>query len=124
MIAAERPEFRERFQRLPWPQQLGNLASTLARISGRCLRPEHDALVRDLLREAAVLIEWSAPCVPPEFHLELAGLQREMLAWRAVWPVEGARHLLSLRARQASDLMLWRAGLIPPKEEEAWSTKR
>ena len=70
MIAAERPEFRERFQQLPWPQQLGNLASTLARISGRCLRPEHDALVRDLLREAAVLIEWSAPCVPPEFHLD------------------------------------------------------
>ena len=58
------------------------------------------------------------------FILELAGLQREMLAWRAVWPVEGARHLLSLRARQMSDLLLWRAGLIPPKEEKVWNTKQ
>ncbi len=116
MIAAERPEFRERFQQLPWPQQLGNLASTLARISGRCLQPEHDALVRDLLREVAVLIEWSASHVPPELLLELAGLQREMLAWRAVWPVEGARHLLALRARQMSEILLYRGGFFPPRE--------
>lgn len=115
MIAAERPEFRERFQQFPWQQQLGNLASTLARIADLCGRPEYDGLVRDLLREAAVLVEWSAPHVPPDFHLELAALQREMTSWRAAWPVEGARHLLALRARLASDLLLYRAGLIPSR---------
>lgn len=115
MIEAERPEFRERFQRLPWTQQLGNLASTLARISNLCDRPEYDGLVRDLLREAAVLVEWSAPSVPREFHLELAALQREALAWREVWPLEGGRRLLALRARHASDLLLYRAGFIPPR---------
>lgn len=118
MIAAEQPEFRERFQQLPWLQQLGNLASTLARISDLCSRPEYDALVRDLLREAAVLIEWSIPHVPPEFHMDLAFLQREMLAWRAAWPLEGARHLLALRARQMSDLLLYRTGLVRPKSAE------
>lgn len=110
MIAAEKPEFRERFQQLPWPQQLGNLASTLARISGRCLQPAYDGLVRDLLREAAVLIEWSAPHVPPELHPELAALQREMMAWWTAWPIDAARSLLALRARQASDLLLYRGG--------------
>ncbi len=114
MIAAERPEFRERFQRLSWPQQLGNLASTLARISDLCTRPEYDGLVRDLLREAAVLIEWSAPSLPSDFHLELAALQREVLAWREAWPVDGARHLLALQTRHASELLLYRAGFIPP----------
>ncbi len=115
MIAAESREFRERFQRLPWPQQLGNLASTLARISGLCGRPEYDGLVRDLLREAAVLAEWSASLVPAELLPELAFLQREMLAWQATWPLEGARHLLALRARLAADLLLYRAGFIPPR---------
>lgn len=114
MITAERPEFRERFQQLPWPQQLGNLASTLARIATLCDRPEYDGLVRDLLREAAVLVEWSAPSVPVDFLPELAFLQREVLAWQAAWPLEGARHLLALRARTASDLLLYRAGFFPP----------
>ncbi|MGB9776753.1 MAG: hypothetical protein ACPL7C_09455 [Anaerolineae bacterium] len=114
MIAAERPEFRERFQQLPWPQQLGNLASTLARISSLCGQPEYDRLIRDLLREGAVLVEWSAASVPADLLPELAFLQREVLAWRAVWPLEGARHLLALRARLASDLLLYRAGFIPP----------
>jgi len=51
----------ERYESLDWPQQLGNLASTLARVSARASSAQHDALVIDLLREAALLIEWSAP---------------------------------------------------------------
>lgn len=101
-----RSSLQERYQQLPWPQQLGNLASTLARISSRSTSPTYDSLVADLLREAALFIEWSAPHVPPALLLDLAPLQREMLAWRRVWPQESLRPLLALQARHISDRLL------------------
>jgi hypothetical protein len=103
---------RERYEALDWPQQLGNLASTLARASARASSPQYDALVADLLREAALLIEWSAPRVPATFWLELAAMQREVLAWRRVWPLDPARSLLALHARNLSDRLLQMAGLV------------
>jgi hypothetical protein len=66
--------------------------------------------VSNLLREAALLIEWSAPGVPPALWLELAPLQREMLAWRRIWPQEVLRPLLALQARHISDRLLRLAG--------------
>jgi len=96
---------------MAWPQQLGNLASTLARISSRCSRPEHDPLVTDLLREAALLIEWSAAHTSPAIHPDLAAMQREVMAWRQHWPLDQARPLLALRARQMSEALLRMAGL-------------
>jgi hypothetical protein len=71
------------------------MASTLARVSNNATIPEHDKVVAMCLREAAYFIEWSAPQVPPEFLLELAAMQREILAWRRVWPIEAARSLLA-----------------------------
>ncbi len=78
----------ERYMQLDWPQQLGNLASTLARISTRASSAQYDALVADLLREAALFIEWSAKAVPPALLLDLAPLQRELVLWHRVWPQE------------------------------------
>lgn len=103
---------RERYKMLDWPQQLGNLASTLARVSTRAILPHYDALTADLLREAALLIEWSAPRVPPDFLLELAMMQRELLAWQRVWPLDPARSLLALHTRHQSDRLLQLAGLV------------
>lgn len=110
--------FGERYVRMAWQQQLGNLASTLARLSSRCPRPEHDPLVADLLREAALLIEWSAPHTPPALHPDLAAMQHEVVAWRRDWPLDQARPLLALRARQMSEALLRMAGLVaaPPDE--------
>ncbi len=101
----------KRYARLTWQQQLGNLASTLARLSSRCSCPEHDPVVTYLLREAAVLIEWSAPHAPPALHPDLAAMQREVLAWRDRWPLDQARPLLALRARQMSEALPRMAGL-------------
>jgi len=109
-------QLRERFELLDWPQQLGNLASTLARVSARASAQQHDSLVTNLLREAALFIEWSAPHVPPAFWQELAAMQREVLAWWRVWPIEPARALLVLHARNQSDHLLQMAGLIGPME--------
>jgi len=99
-----------------WTQQLGNLASTAARLSSRCTRPEHDALVVHLLREAALMIEWSAPHVAPALHPDLAAMQREVLAWGHCWPLDPARPLLALRARQMSDALLRMARLDQPAQ--------
>ena len=103
-----------RFEKLDWKQQLGNLASTLARVSSRASLPEHDRLVIDLLREAALFIEWAATRVPPAFLLELATMQKEILAWKRVWPLEAARPLLTLHARNRSDRLLEMAELMGP----------
>jgi hypothetical protein len=108
--------FGERYVRMTWRQQLGNLASTLARLSSRCSRPEHDLLVTHLLREAALLIEWGAPHTPSAVHPDLAAMQREVLAWRDHWPLDQARPLLALRARQMSEALLRMAGLTGTTE--------
>ncbi|MFB2916856.1 MULTISPECIES: hypothetical protein [Aerosakkonema] len=112
----ERQKLYERFINLDWQQQLGNLASTLATISSQAIVEKHDLLTNHLLREAALMIEWCATNVPKEFLLELAGIQRELLAWQKAFPVEQARNILSLYARNQSDRLLQMAGLIEPIE--------
>jgi hypothetical protein len=107
----------KRFVQLTWQQQLGNLASTLARISSQATSAESDKLVTDSLREAALLIEWSAPNVPPDFLLELAAMQREVLAWHRCWPLDDARSLLALHSRNQSDRLLQMAGLLVLKHQ-------
>jgi len=108
---AQQP-LQERYEQLEWPQQLGNLASTLARIATRATSPHYDGLTSDLLREAALFIEWSAPHVPQPLLLDLAPLQREILAWQRIWPLEAARPLLALQARHVSDRLLRLAHLV------------
>lgn len=105
------PQFRERFTHLEWQQQIGNLASTLARISSQATMPQHDELVGRLLREAALFIEWSAAYVPPSMLVDLAALQRELLLWRRLWPQSAPRELLALQARNISDRLLRLADL-------------
>ena len=104
-----------RFEKLDWQQQLGNLASTLACVSSRASLPAYDRLVIDLLQEAALFIEWAAPRVPPAFLLELATMQKEILAWKRVWPLTAARPLLTLYARNRSDRLLEMAELMGPR---------
>jgi hypothetical protein len=101
---------RERYQKMKWQHQLGNMASTLARIANNALVTEHDGTVKLCLREAACFIEWLSPQAPPELLLELAAMQRELLTWQQLWPLEKARGLLALQARHQSDRMLQIAG--------------
>jgi hypothetical protein len=104
----------ERYKKLDWTQQLGNLASTLARIASRVHEPQHDDLVGGLLREAATFIEWSAQHVPADLLMDLAAMQREVLAWRRIWPHDVVRPVIALYARDASDRLLVKAGLVRP----------
>lgn len=107
-----RSRLRERYLKDEWPRQMGNLASTLARLSSRTQDTRFDHIVADLLRESALLMEWSAPCVPLELATEMAKMQRELVLWHRVWPSDTARTLLSFRARAMADLLLESAGFI------------
>jgi hypothetical protein len=102
----------QRFNQLTWQQQLSNLASTLARIAAQVESQDSDPLIMASLREAALQIEWSAPHVPDDYRLELAAMQREVLAWQQGWPVEGARALLAMHTRHHADRLLQMAGVF------------
>ena len=108
----ERQKLYERFITLDWQQQLGNLASTFVTLSQQSTNPKQDRLINHLLREAALMIEWSASNVPQEFLLELAGMQRELLAWRKDFPIESARNILSLYTRNRADCLLEMSGWL------------
>jgi hypothetical protein len=107
----ERQSLYERFKLLSWQEQLGNLAATLAKISSQALEPSLDQLTCLFLREAALMIEWSAKNVPTEFHQELAAIQKECLEWQKQFPIENARVLLSLTTRNQSERVLQFSGI-------------
>ena len=106
----DREKLRARYLQDEWPRQVGNLASTLGRLSSRAVDPRYDQTVADLLHEGTLLIEWCGPNVPLEIASDLAMMQRELALWRQIWPNEPARPLLALRARQMSDRLLEAAG--------------
>jgi hypothetical protein len=106
----DRTRFRGRYLRDEWPRQFGNLASTLTRLGSHAEDERYDAIVADLLREGALLIEWSAPQVPPEKVADLALMQRELLLWRQIWPTDAARPLLAWRTQVMADHLLSAAG--------------
>lgn len=110
-------DLRKRYETLDWQQRLGNLASTLARISTRATNPNHDLITANLLREAALVIEWSAHKTPSDFLGELAAMQRELLAWSRIWPLDPTRSLLALHTRHQSDKLLQMAGLVVPPQK-------
>ena len=107
----DRDKLRTRYLRDEWPRQVGNLASTLARLSSRAGDTRYDQVVANLLREGALLMDWCAPNVPLELATDLASMQRELVLWREIWPDASARALLVFRARAMSDRLLEAAGL-------------
>jgi hypothetical protein len=113
----ERQALYDRLNSLSWQEQLGNLASTLATISTQSTIQEQDKLTSHLLREVALMIEWCAKNVPDEFHLELAAIQKECLAWQRAFPIETARDLLAVHTRHQSDRAIQMAGLLSKEVE-------
>jgi Uma2 family endonuclease len=105
-------QLQTRYLQDDWHRQLGNLASSLGRVGARAQSSENDSAVADLLREAALFIEWSAPQAPQDVVCELAPLQRELVLWRNIWPADATRRLLAFRARAMSDHILELSGLL------------
>jgi hypothetical protein len=93
--------------------RMGNLASNLLRLGTWIqIRQKDDAII-DLMREIAWFMEWNGDLALPE----LPDMQREVCRWRRVWPLEPARSILSLRARQMSNRILELSGLLAQEPE-------
>jgi len=94
--------------------RMGNLASNLLRLCKWIQMRHKDDAIIDLMREIAWFMEWNGDLALPE----LADMQREVCRWRRVWPLEPARSILSLRARQMSNRVLELSGLIKQEPKE------
>ena len=109
---------RERYVRDDGPVRLGNLASSLLRLS-KWVRTRHkdDAIV-NLMREIAWLMEWNGDLASSE----MADMQREICRWRRNWPIEKARSVLELRSLQMSNRILHWSGLLGQTTPKAKQT--
>jgi hypothetical protein len=109
-------KLRERYLRDDWPIRLGNLASTLGRLSSAVSNPKTLTTVAAAVREGMLLIEWNLHQTPPEILIELASMQAELGLWASSWKEIGEstslRALLSRRARDMSDRVLQLSGLL------------
>ena len=103
---------RERYLRDNKPERMGNLASSLLRLSNWVHMGHSDQGTVDLMREIAWFIEWNGDLA----LAELADMQREICRWRRLWPIEieQARAILALRALQMSNRILELSGLVEP----------
>lgn len=103
----DRKRMQERYVRDDAPVRLGNLASSLLRLSHWAHGKQKDEAIIDLMREIAWFMEWTGDLG----LVELADMQREICRWRRIWPVEQAHSILSLRALQMSKRVLELSGL-------------
>ena len=104
---------RERYMRDNAPMRLGNLASSLLRLSKWVKMKQRDDSVIDLMREIACFMEWDGDLS----LVEIVDMQREICRWRRHWPIESGRSELELRALQMSNRVLELSGL--PEHREA-----
>jgi hypothetical protein len=91
-------KMRERYLRDETSVRMGNMASSLLRLSRWVQNRHKDEAIVDLMREIAWFMEWSGDLASPE----LTDMQREICRWRRVWPIEQARSILALP--RASDV--------------------
>lgn len=109
-------KLHQRFMRDPLERRLGNLASTLAKISSNARNSETPNAVSDLLDEAKRLIEWTAADAESEIAAELVQTQRLITLWQKIWSTvykdKTQRILLATQAKEWSDKVLQNSGLL------------
>jgi hypothetical protein len=107
---------RNRYSKDDLARRLGNLASTLGRVSQRALNVDSLQAVPLAVRESMHMMEWNLHVAPPEVLAALAPMQAELGLWWRSWAVVAQsatlRHLLSQRAREMSDQVLQLSGLL------------
>jgi hypothetical protein len=100
-------KIRERYMRDSAPVRLGNLASSLLRLSKWVKIKQRDNSVIDLMREIAWFMEWNGDLS----LVEIVDMQREVCRWRRRWPIDSRRSEVELRAIQMSNRVLELSGL-------------
>jgi hypothetical protein len=96
--------------------RLGGIAANLARVRSFGRDPDNSKSVIFLLRETRFFIDWTAPDVSLEIAIELRDLQRLitrwLIAWEHIWTDETERQIVLQTAKDWSDRLLQRSGLI------------
>jgi hypothetical protein len=105
-------ELKAHCEKLSWPEQIVELAETMRQISTCVTQSDGDDKAIGFMWRAAGIIEFSASKIPQPHLLELAQMQKEILAWKHLWPLDPARSLLALQTRNRSDRLLQMAGLL------------
>jgi hypothetical protein len=111
-------KMRDRYLRDKAPVRMGNLASSLLRLSQWVKNRHREEAIIDLMREIAWFMEWCGDLASPV----LADMQREICRWRRIWPVEQARSILAFRALQMSNRILEWSGLLEKTTPERKQT--
>jgi hypothetical protein len=87
---------------------MGNVASSLLRLSNWVRLHRKDEAIVQLRGEIARFMEWNGGLA----LREPADMQRGICRWRRIWPEEQARALLALCAPQMSHQVLEVSGLV------------
>jgi hypothetical protein len=107
---------KERYLRDTSDIRLGGIAANLARVRSFGRDPDNSKSVIFLLRESRFFIDWAAPDVSLEIAIELRDLQRLitrwLIAWEHIWTDETERETVLQTAKDWSDRLLTRSGLI------------
>ncbi len=76
---------KERYLQGQLPISLGNLASNLARIKSPSQNAANGELIKNMLQESKLFIEWTARDAEIEIARELVELQIQLACWQYSW---------------------------------------
>ncbi|MBW4581461.1 MAG: hypothetical protein KME42_17975 [Tildeniella nuda ZEHNDER 1965/U140] len=107
---------RERYLQESLPSRLGELAANLARIKSSSSNLLHEALVKHLIEESQLYIQWTIGDTEAETAFVLRSLQGQLSQWQQNWSVIWVDALQRMeRAEQAnvwSERILELSGLL------------
>ncbi|TAF55203.1 MAG: hypothetical protein EAZ61_04660 [Oscillatoriales cyanobacterium] len=107
---------KERYLRDGTDVRLGGIAANLARVRSFGRTCKSGDTIESLLRESRFFLEWAAPDVSLEIAIELRDLQRLitrwLFAWERIWADETERETVLQTAKDWSDRLLQRSGLL------------
>lgn len=81
----EQIALQNRYLRDPLPIRLGGLSANLARINTFSDHPDHSGVVKHLVNESKLFIEWTAPDAELEVQAALVELQIQLALWQETW---------------------------------------
>jgi hypothetical protein len=109
-------QIRERYLRDDLPVRLGGLAANLSRIKSFSSNESSQAVVKSLIAESKMFIEWTAAQADVYTAEKLIDLQIQLaywqLKWDAIWPDVSRRKQVAEQSAQWSKQVLELSGLL------------
>lgn len=120
------PSTKSRFLADAVPLRIGAIAANLARLATFSRRPCNGAAVDSVIQESRFFIDWTARDVTEDLLEDLATCQRMLTRWHrsfaTLWCDNERRSELSQTAREWSDRLIQRSGLLDEIPDHAPST--